>query len=155
MDSPIPHARPPQYFENPSKPGTPAWINEETKNIIRYIDLLEKLELRKGQSPSDLLDKRLQLITKCVQEFHKKFIETHREELGPLVDGEAKQLYHEHMELLSNNDMYQAAPPTAEDRPHPESDQDSGNDDDDDDDDEDDDSEEESPYQDFRFREKL
>ena len=87
MDSTIPRARPPQYFENPSKPGTPAWINEETKNIIRYIDLLEKLELRKGQSPSDLLDKRLQLITKCVQEFHKKFIETHREELGPMVDG--------------------------------------------------------------------
>jgi len=67
-----------------------------------------------------------------------------------MVDGEAKQLYHEHMELLTKNDMYQAAPPTAEDRPHPESDQDSGDDDDDDYD-----YEEESSYQDFRFREKL
>ena len=60
--------------------------------MVKYLDQMETLELRKGQEPHDLLAIRLRLITKCVYEFHNKFAETHKDELGPLVNIKAKQL---------------------------------------------------------------
>jgi len=39
---------------------------------------MENPELRRSQKPNDLLAIRLRLITKGVQEFHKKFVETHQ-----------------------------------------------------------------------------
>ena len=41
---------------------------------------------------------RLDLIAKFIREFHKKFVETHHEELGDMAEIEASHLSEEHLQ---------------------------------------------------------
>ena len=61
-----------------------------------YFEQLDNLEPRKGQTSAQRLKARLGLIATFVKEFHKKFVTTHKEELGEMAEVEATQLANEH-----------------------------------------------------------
>jgi len=80
----------------------------------KYLDQLQDFAPREGQKPSELLAIRVNLIARCVRDFYKKRVGTHKEELGPLVDGEASQLYEEHMYLFTNRCVSELTDPDRE-----------------------------------------
>ena len=90
------------FFENPAEKGTPEWIAAEVENMTQYFKQLDSLQPRKDQTSAELLKARLSLISKFLEEFHKKFVTTHQEELGDMAEVEAATLHEEHLKYFSN-----------------------------------------------------
>jgi len=71
------------------------------KNMTTYFDQIDRIKPRSGQSPDELLKVRLALIDKFISEFHKKFVETHHEDLGDMAKIEANHLKTEYLQYFT------------------------------------------------------
>jgi hypothetical protein len=81
------------------------------KNMTTYFDQIDRIKPRSGQSPDELLKVRLALIDKFISEFHKKFVETHHEDLGDMAKIEATHLSKEYLQHFTTFYTNATSPP--------------------------------------------